>query len=676
MNKQLSIIVCVLLGLFLMPATISLAVSPDAGLGNRTSWPATSAGWSFFSAAQEDFDCISVEEEIPLSECEALVDLYNATNGDQWTDNTGWLTTITPCSWTGIDCSEGHVISLLLNDNKLQGALPDSISDLSSIEWISLSNNFLTAIPATIGDLDAMTYLYLDGNQLTALPESIGDLINLQALTLENNQLTSIPDGFGNLTSLFWLDLSDNMLTNLPATTGNMMALKYFYIQNNQLTSLPTGFGNLTNLLELYLHKNPLSGEIPDFLTSLTKLGTEYYMTSPLTFYSTNWCVPAAGPVPAWLDGIEHEGTGLVCGQSPGGISGTVTLSDTTPLEGIQIYLFRPLGGDMPHSEGEKGLVVTQTLTTGDGSYQIGGLGQDIGYLVHFVDPTNEYAYQYYDNQIYKEQATPVTVTLGMTRTGIDAVMSMPVPPFVSIDTENGAVSFNPDGTANVNQYREHTSPITVTLPITCSAGIIPTDVNLVLTPPFSFTIEYPMSAMGADLYRAFVPANDMNTATLTVAYACDGVPSEIIVGHITVYDPSGIISDAHSSDPVVGAMVKLYYVPGWIPRTGPTDTRPNTCESNRSKDAGVPWSQPAPTELGVVPNPEFKPYAPLLSYQLTDAVGYYGWDVSEGCWYVEVEAVGYESLTSPVVGVPPEVTDLDLTLTPKLRVFLPLVLR
>jgi hypothetical protein len=44
--------------------------------------------------------------------------------------------------------------------------------------------------------------------------------------------------------------------------------------------------------------------------------------------------------------------------------------------------------------------------------------------------------------------------------------------------------------------------------------------------------------------------------------------------------------------------------------------------------------------------------------------VGRYGWDVAAGCWYVVVRAPGYETVTSPVVGVPPEVTDLDLDLS------------
>jgi hypothetical protein len=136
--------------------------------------------------------------------------------------------------------------------------------------------------------------------------------------------------------------------------------------------------------------------------------------------------------------------------------------------------------------------------------------------------------------------------------------------------------------------------------------------------------------------------------------------------GYITLYDPSGNVTDAETEQPVTGATVTLYQVPGWEPKTGPDDERPNTCQSNDSKAADDPWDQPAPTELGIIANADVTPTDPKLPYQHTTADGYYGWDVSEGCWYVTVEAEGYEPLVSPVVGVPPEVTDLDLELTPR----------
>jgi hypothetical protein len=137
----------------------------------------------------------------------------------------------------------------------------------------------------------------------------------------------------------------------------------------------------------------------------------------------------------------------------------------------------------------------------------------------------------------------------------------------------------------------------------------------------------------------------------------------------MTLYDP-------RPTSPITS--VTLYHVPRWEPKTGPEDDRPNTCESHHSKPPGAPWGQPAPTHLGIIANADVTPTAPRLLYQYTTADGYYGWDVSMGCWYVTVEAAGYKSLVSSMVGVPPEVTDLDLALILEgmQQVFLPLVLR
>jgi hypothetical protein len=134
----------------------------------------------------------------------------------------------------------------------------------------------------------------------------------------------------------------------------------------------------------------------------------------------------------------------------------------------------------------------------------------------------------------------------------------------------------------------------------------------------------------------------------------------------MTLYDPNGFITDAQTGQPVKDAMVTLYRVPSWEPRTDPDDDRSNTCESNYSKPAGTPWNQSAPTDLGAIANQDLVAFEPSISYQKTTTDGYYGWDVSKGCWYVTVEAEGYEPLTSPVVGVPPEVTDLNLSLMPE----------
>lgn len=67
----------------------------------------------------------------------------------------------------------------------------------------------------------------------------------------------------------------------------------------------------------------------------------------------------------------------------------------------------------------------------------------------------------------------------------------------------------------------------------------------------------------------------------------------------------------------------------------------------------------------------------PQMNPQITGSDGGYAWDVVEGCWFVAVEAPGYRTVISPMVGVPPEVTDLHIALTPGgAEVYLPLIQR
>jgi hypothetical protein len=61
--------------------------------------------------AKPEFSCADVNE-IPLIECEALVELYKSTNGLSWTQNTYWLVTNTPSDWLGVTISSGHVTNL------------------------------------------------------------------------------------------------------------------------------------------------------------------------------------------------------------------------------------------------------------------------------------------------------------------------------------------------------------------------------------------------------------------------------------------------------------------------------------------------------------------------------------------------------------------------------------
>lgn len=99
-------------------------------------------------AAVAVFGCGAVTE-IPQTECEALVALYDSTSGPGWTGSTGWLVTNTPCSWSGVSCfADGHVTNIRLPFSQLSGNIPPELGNLANLQWLYLSHNQLSgALP-------------------------------------------------------------------------------------------------------------------------------------------------------------------------------------------------------------------------------------------------------------------------------------------------------------------------------------------------------------------------------------------------------------------------------------------------------------------------------------------------------------------------------------------------
>ncbi len=223
----------------------------------------------------QGFDCNNVTE-IPVIECEALVALYNSTNGPNWTDNAGWLVTNTPCSWDGITCIAGQVY-LWLSDNQLSGSIPPELGNMTNLRHLRLAHNQLSgSIPPELGNMTNPTQLWLSDNQLSgSIPPELGNMTNLLLLELGSNQLSGlIPPELSRLNKLHTLSLPNNQISgSIPPELGNMVNLVKLHLFNNQLSgSIPPELGNMTNLLELWLNNNQLSGSIPPELGNLNDL--------------------------------------------------------------------------------------------------------------------------------------------------------------------------------------------------------------------------------------------------------------------------------------------------------------------------------------------------------------------------------------------------------------------
>ena len=212
---------------------------------------------------------------IPDEEYSALVALYNATDGRDWTNDTNWLTTNK--LWHGVTVANGHVTSLSLAGNQLTGTLPPELGDLRALTSLNLGSNQIGGvIPPELGEIASLQYVLLEGNQLTgSIPAALGSLTNLRSLGLSANQLTgAIPSELGNLAGLVFLDLASNQLTgSIPPSLGALSSLQQLNLRINRLTgAIPAELGNLTNLQTLNLQWNQISGEIPSELGNLANL--------------------------------------------------------------------------------------------------------------------------------------------------------------------------------------------------------------------------------------------------------------------------------------------------------------------------------------------------------------------------------------------------------------------
>ena len=206
----------------------------------------------------------------------ALVALYNATDGANWTNNTNWLSNEALSEWRGVTTdADGRVTGLSLFINMLSGAIPVELGNLDKLQRLGLWDNELSGtIPDELGNLGSLLYLSLAQNQLSGtIPTELGRLTNLQQLNLNNNELTgTIPVELGDLTSLQQLRLYNNQLTGeIPGELGNLGSLLYLSLWDNELSgAIPVELGSLTNLLQLNLNNNELTGTIPVELGSLT----------------------------------------------------------------------------------------------------------------------------------------------------------------------------------------------------------------------------------------------------------------------------------------------------------------------------------------------------------------------------------------------------------------------
>lgn len=276
-------------------------------------------------ATEQEYD-----EELKTIERNALIALYNATDGEHWNNKTNWCSDAPVNEWYGVYCEgeKGHVIGISMVWNNLSGSLPVEIGNMSQLRGINLEGNTnlngkipdefgdlvllteanlmycgalsnhessifrlpnldvlrcgLDSIPQSIGNMTSIRELcieFLHGS----LPEGIGNLSNLETLYLfyvgqSTQEDLVFPSYISNLTELRNLSLSGTeqnygFVGSLPENIGNLTQLETFGCTNSHLTGhIPASIANCKKLSQLDLHENSLSGSIPAELFTLPSL--------------------------------------------------------------------------------------------------------------------------------------------------------------------------------------------------------------------------------------------------------------------------------------------------------------------------------------------------------------------------------------------------------------------
>lgn len=169
---------------------------------------------------------------------------------------------------------------LVLNQNNLQGDIPNSIGNLSiNLQQLLLGGNDLSGVvPPSIGNLHGLIKLGLGDNNFNGTIEGwIGQLTKLQGLLLQSNKFSgSIPSSISNLVSLSVLSLQKNNFEGtIPPSIGRLQGLTLLDLSYNNLQgNIPVEIGNLNQLINISLSANKLTGEIPGTLVQCPYLTT------------------------------------------------------------------------------------------------------------------------------------------------------------------------------------------------------------------------------------------------------------------------------------------------------------------------------------------------------------------------------------------------------------------
>ncbi|MBQ2113299.1 MAG: hypothetical protein II194_08795 [Bacteroidales bacterium] len=226
-------------------------------------------------------------EDVLARERAALIAIYKALDGDNWTNNENWCSDKPVGEWYGVRTfnEQGFITHLFFDGpNNYKGNIPDDIGVLKHLEFIRLADEGIKEVSeAAFCSRKLREVDIVSEDMNVTLPSSINGHPSLESLSLVCNTI-KFPESFGNLPFLEGLNIRAN-IGQVPEGIGTCKVLKTLSIVHSDIITLPESISNLTQLTHLDLSHNRLTGEFPKALLELT--GLEWFSIADNALYGT-----------------------------------------------------------------------------------------------------------------------------------------------------------------------------------------------------------------------------------------------------------------------------------------------------------------------------------------------------------------------------------------------------